>query len=66
MRRRRHAGHGHGRGHTKIHIMYIKYVEYLADMAQWQSKNKSTLHKEQHTFLSYELILNTNTHTAVV
>ena len=40
----------HGRGHSKIFIMNIIYVEYLADMAQWQSKNKSTLHREQHTF----------------
>ena len=55
--RRRH-------GHSKIYILYITYIEYLADMVQWQSENKSTTQRAARHVLSYELVLNTNTHSS--
>ena len=48
-----------------IHL-YIIYLETLADIVQWQSENKSTTQRAARHVLSYELVLNTNTHTAVV
>ena len=64
--------HHHGRGcghrhcHSTIFILNIIYTEYLADMAKWKSENKLTTQRAARHVLSYELILNTNTPTAVV
>ena len=64
-----HGRHGrhHGRhGHSKIYILNIMEIKYLADMVKWQSENKVTTQRAATHVLSYELILNTNTHTALV
>ena len=47
----------HGRG-PRGHLAYV---------VRWQSKSKTPTHQRAaRQVLSYELVLNTNTHTAVV
>ena len=46
LRSRLRRIYGRRRGHSKIYILHVIYIEYLADMVQWQNDASSRRRRE--------------------